>query len=243
MQPVAATIARKYGVLEPLLSVCSIEGQLYELHEHVLACGSPPLVICGHSWGAWLGFLYAARYPTYVHRLVLISSGPFEDRYAPAVAQTRLKRLSKDDIRRLTQLQDALDHADDLERNTIFRNIGQLLFPADSHSPYPYDDFSMEYRYDVFAAIWAEAELWRKTGRLLREGKNIRCPVIAIHGDVDPHPAAGVQQPLSKILQDFRFILLQKCGHYPWLERQAQQAFYTTLEDALKDPESMKKRT
>jgi pimeloyl-ACP methyl ester carboxylesterase len=50
-------------------------------------------------------------------------------------------------------------------------------------------------------------------------GKNIECPVVAIHGDYDPHPADGVRIPLSNVLKDFRFILLGKCGHVPWFER------------------------
>jgi len=65
-----------------------------------------------------------------------------------------------------------------------------------------------------------EASQLRSGGELLNLGKKIRCPVVAIHGDYDPHPAAGVQEPLSRVLQDFHFILLKNCGHHPWFERQ-----------------------
>ena len=44
---------------------------------------------------------------------------------------------------------------------------------------------------------------------------------MAIHGDYDPHPASGVKEPLSRILRDFRFILLDHCGHTPWKEVEA----------------------
>jgi pimeloyl-ACP methyl ester carboxylesterase len=57
--------------------------------------------------------------------------------------------------------------------------------------------------------------------------------VLAIHGDSDPHPAAGVREPLSRTLPDFRFILLEKCGHMPWLERQARDTFYALLREEL----------
>jgi pimeloyl-ACP methyl ester carboxylesterase len=57
--------------------------------------------------------------------------------------------------------------------------------------------------------------------------------VVAIHGDHDPHPAAGVQEPLSATLAQFRFILLERCGHRPWIERQARDAFYEALEEEL----------
>ena len=57
--------------------------------------------------------------------------------------------------------------------------------------------------------------------------------MVAIHGDYDPHPAEGVQKPLSALIEEFRFVLLKKCGHTPWLERQAQEEFYKVLEEEL----------
>jgi len=69
----------------------------------------------------------------------------------------------------------------------------------------------------------------RRSNRLLELGRKIRCPVVAIHGDYDPHPAAGVKEPLSRVLRDFRFVLLENCGHYPWRERLARDEFYSVL--------------
>jgi pimeloyl-ACP methyl ester carboxylesterase len=86
---------------------------------------------------------------------------------------------------------------------------------------------------DIFSAIWPEAAAMRSSGELLAQAGNIKCPVIAIHGDYDPHPADGVRIPLSGVLKDFEFILLEKCGHTPWLERQAKDAFYEVLKTAL----------
>ena len=78
--------------------------------------------------------------------------------------------------------------------------------------------------------VWGEAsKLRRQSGELLKLGEGIGCPVVAIHGDYDPHPAAGVKEPLARVLTDFRFIVLGKCGHHPWLERHAKDNFYDTL--------------
>jgi len=59
--------------------------------------------------------------------------------------------------------------------------------------------------------------------------RSIACPVVAIHGDWDPHPAKGVNVPLARELSDFKFILLKKCGHRPWNERNASEAFFDIL--------------
>ena len=64
---------------------------------------------------------------------------------------------------------------------------------------------------------------------LLALGKEITCPVVAIHGDYDPHPVAGVREPLSRVLRDFTFIILEKCGHEPWIEKYARDEFYEIL--------------
>ena len=64
-------------------------------------------------------------------------------------------------------------------------------------------------------------------------GGQIRCPVVAIHGAYDPHPAEGVRGPLTSIIRDFRFILLDRCGHEPWIERWARDRFYEILKNEL----------
>ena len=100
---------------------------------------------------------------------------------------------------------------------------------ADSFDSLPHDSETLPGNPDIYQKVWAEASKIRRSRKLLNLGKMIRCPVVAIHGDYDPHPAVGVQEPLSRVLQDFRFILLEKCGHHPWFERQAKQQFYDVL--------------
>jgi pimeloyl-ACP methyl ester carboxylesterase len=77
--------------------------------------------------------------------------------------------------------------------------------------------------------VWEEADQLRSCGKLLELGKKIRCQVIAIHGDYDPHPFEGVREPLSRVIKDFRFILLENCGHRPWIEREGKERFYRLL--------------
>src|SRR5687768_15947026 len=83
---------------------------------------------------------------------------------------------------------------------------------------------------DVFQSVWATAAEWRSNGKLLELGRHIQCPVVAFYGDYDPHPAEGVQKPLSVPLKDFRFVLLKNCGHRPWFERQARDSFYEAIQ-------------
>jgi len=91
----------------------------------------------------------------------------------------------------------------------------------------------IEFQPDIFQSVWKEAEELRKSGELLKSGHEIQCPVIAIHGDYDPHPVKGVEEPLSRTLRDFKLLKLDKCGHCPWNERNAKDKFYSILEKEL----------
>ena len=82
----------------------------------------------------------------------------------------------------------------------------------------------------------------RQTGELLELGKRVQCPVLAIHGDYDPNPSEGVQGPLSSVIRDFRFVLLEECGHLPWIEKKAKGPFFEVLREELGLAESLPDR-
>ena len=86
----------------------------------------------------------------------------------------------------------------------------------------------------IFQNVWNDAAQLRRSGELLALARSVECPVVALHGDYDPHPAEGVRVPLSSALKEFRFILLERCGHTPWIERQARDRFYATLAEQIR---------
>lgn len=100
---------------------------------------------------------------------------------------------------------------------------------ADSFSPLTDEEEEVPVQFDIHQRVWSAAAAMRASGELLELGTQIRCPVVAVHGDYDPHPAEGVQHPLTSVLKDFRFILLPKCGHAPWREREAREKFFEIL--------------
>jgi pimeloyl-ACP methyl ester carboxylesterase len=227
--PVARELSSLVGILEPLQTATTLEGQVSELHTVLQGNASLPVTLVGHSWGAWLSFIAAARYPASVKKLVLIGSGPFEHRYAVNITGMRLTRLSETDRLRALSLMEALNNPDTLSKNRLFEEFGALFARADTYDPLPNDREALDVQYNSEQQAWQEAEALRRSGELLEMGKQITCPVVAIHGDYDSHPAEGVERPLSRVLRDFRFVLLDKCGHSPWLERQVRDRFFETL--------------
>jgi len=237
MAPVARRLAGEMGILEPIQTEITLGGQIEELKTVLEQNSDDPAVLIGYSWGAWLSFLTAAKHPTLVKKLILVASGPFEAHYAEKIMPTRLSRLTEQEQAEakslLTELEQSAGQPDD---KTLAR-FGALLSQADtfeltSDDSEPADTVAC--RAEIYQNVWPEAAELRRTGKLLQYAQRIRCPVVAIHGDYDPHPAEGVEIPLSKILNDFRFIVLKNCGHKPWVERQAKEAFYQVLKTELR---------
>ncbi len=227
MAPSARELSSEMGVLEPLQTADSVDGQVEELKDLLETHGNPPLILVGFSWGAWLSFIFAAQYPSLVKKLVLVSSPPFTEKYAAQIMETRLNHLNPDEKQEAVSLLSSIYSGS--ARGNSFARFGDLMDKADSFAPLPHDDEILPCSPAIYQQVWAEAGKMRSSGELFQLGENIQCPVVAIHGDYDPHPAAGVKEPLARVLKDFRFILLANCGHHPWYEREARAGFYTEL--------------
>jgi pimeloyl-ACP methyl ester carboxylesterase len=235
MVPVARELSGVGGVLEPLQTADTLEGQVQELRAVLEENGSQPVSLIGFSWGAMLGYILAARYPALVKKLILVGGAPFEEKYTAGIMETRLSRLIRPAGREVVSLIAVLEDAATPDKNALFARLGKLMTGADSYEPLSQGSEILEYRYDIYKGVWPQAAELRRSGRLLELGERIKCPVAAIHGDYDPHPATGVKEPLSRVLKDFRFFLLEKCGHYPWRERWARDEFYNILKGEVLD--------
>ena len=234
MQPVGEWLA-EHGIsaLEPYQSKSSINDLVTELRGQITSDAEIPVTLIGWSWGAWLGVIFAAQHPELVHKLILIGSGPFDAQLASNIMDTRLSRMTESKRSHLDALRQQLASATETERNQLMLQIGMLFDNADSFAPLPHANDIQSFDYEQYTSIWTEASDLRQSGVLLDYVTYIKCPVVAIHGDYDPHPAAGVEPPLSRILTDFRFILLKQCGHHPWFEQHARQHFFQVLQSAI----------
>ena len=244
MAPVARKLASYgWGSLEPLQRATTLDGQVEELgialerHAHV------PATLIGFSWGAWLSYIVAARHPRLVEKLILVGSGPFQESYVAHLGETRMSRLraeERTEFEALLRLLHDPGAANPLEdKDASLSRLGALASKASTFDRIPHDaDESrpagrVGRSGEIYQGVWNAAAEMRRSGELLALAGQIACPVVAIHGDYDPHPAEGVREPLSAMLRDFRFVLLEQCGHMPWIERQARDRFYQVLREAL----------
>lgn len=233
MAPVAKELARFCGILEPLQTKDSINGQIQELKEIIEQHGELPITLIGWSWGAWLGWIFAARYPALVKKLILVGSGPFEEHYTKQLRETRLSRLTPEEQIQRQQVFDPQAS----NKDELFARLEKLTKKTDTYAALPLslEGEKIKPQFAIYNGVWPEAAALRKSGELLTYGKLILCPVIAIHGDYDPHPAEGVEKTLKSVLKNFKFVLLKQCGHTPWTEKAAKDKFYEILEKELRE--------
>jgi pimeloyl-ACP methyl ester carboxylesterase len=235
MAPVAREISKYTGVLEPLQTKNSFEGQVQELRGVLKKYGRLPVILIGFSWGAFLSYILAARYPELLKKLILIGSGPFEEKYADNITPERLNRLNENERIETFKLIDIINGTAAGDKDKSMARLSDLYAKADTYAPLPAQKGEVfNVSEEINRAVWAEAKPLRTSGELLKMGTWITCPVVAIHGDYDPHLAAGVREPLSRVLKDFRFILLEKCGHEPWREKFARDRFYDILKKEIR---------
>ncbi len=131
-----------------------------------------------------LGFIAAARYPLAVKKLIMVGSAVFEKKYAADITKTRLSRLDGKDKKEVEELTEALNNQSSNNKDALMFRLGKLLSKADLYSPMLYENEILECRYHIFSSVWEDAQRLRDSGELLKLGKQIRCPVTAIHGEL-----------------------------------------------------------
>lgn len=228
MRPVAKELSKDFSVLEFLQTKESIDEQIEELYQQIDSVTEEPITLVGFSWGAWLGGLFASRFPKKTRKLILISSGALEDKYNKDLMAIRLERLTTRERGEANNLLFKLNSEQSSDNE--LKRFEELMEKADSYCIL--EDLSTEavdVNFSIYNKVWTEAVCLRKTGELKNIFAQIQCPVVAFHGDYDSHPIEGVNAPLSTLLKDFKLIQLLKCGHTPWVEKYAKNVFYEHL--------------
>ena len=224
------------GVLEPLQTARSIDGQVDELAAILRTEGEGPYAVIGSSWGAMLAVLTAQRHPDLFAKLVLVGGAPFDRSGGEVTAATRRDRMSTALRTEFDDLQSDITGPDPARAAAAFARSGDLLLGIDHLDPIVDHLEVLAHQLEVFEAVWGEVEQRRAARRLLAPDAPLHCPVVVLHGDHDPHPLAGVVDPVRPLSRELTVKVLDRCGHLPWLERGARERFLSCLRATLTPP-------
>lgn len=135
MAPVARKLAVNWGVLEPLQTAASLAGQIEELKTALEMYGDLPITLIGYSWGAWLSFMAAAHYPAFIKKLILVGSGPFEEKYVAKLQKNRFNRLNEAERGEFKAIAKALADPTTTDKNALLAQLGALAAKTDMYDP------------------------------------------------------------------------------------------------------------
>jgi pimeloyl-ACP methyl ester carboxylesterase len=234
MAPVARELGKVVGVIEPLQTRDSLEGQIEELEDQLTAYADTPVTLIGSSWGAVLALFLAARKGAIVKKLILIGSAVFDAGSSARIEPLRLERLDAEKRRRYEMIARELEKGEAPDLDALAREWGDIIFDADVYDPLTRDLQVLEVQYELYKKVWSDFVALRDVPGLLKsQFSKIDTPAVVIHGEFDPHPIEGICPFLESCLREVRFYILPECGHYPWIERRARGEFFDILRREL----------
>lgn len=212
------------GVVEALQSKYSIAELIDELYSQISDNCNEKVSLIGHSWGAWLAALFAEKYPELVERIILIGSGPLEDKYVAEIGTRRFENLPEEDGEIFQRLINNQATDEDMAKipKVFEKSDNYCLENRDMHKADKTDS-------QMHNTIWEEAAGLRTSGELLAAFKRIKNKIVLIQGETDPHPARGITIPLQENGVECETYILEKCGHSPFMEKYAKEDFYKIL--------------
>lgn len=222
---VGSGLGNVVGILEPMQSAHTVHGLLTELHGQLLGSDIRPLTLIGHSFGAMLALLYASRHPEVVEKLVLADCPPLVEGYEPLLHKARCLRLSPE----LQAEYEALTAKEDLSAEETERLLC-ITEATDTFEKDPqYTPNTDEWDMTAYSELWGEVCNMRRGGVFLHAAQRVEQRIFVLHGEHDPHPLKGVILPLADAHCDFVTCVLPMCGHSPYTELHAKDAFLSIL--------------
>jgi proline iminopeptidase len=179
-------------------------------------------IVAGHSWGASLALIYAARYPSKTRALVYISGTGIDPRWRTEYRRARLIRLAPEGRARFEELDRLRANATDSQRASIARERQDILLPTNYHdpdaAPEAPDDHDRLVNSEVNALVNDDHERIISNPRFLTRVAQLRMPTLVVHGAGDPRPAWSAES-VARTVANGEFVSLPDVGHYPWVEK------------------------
>ncbi len=233
--PIAEELAGSFHVLEPFQrgsgkTPLTVKTHIKDLHQFIRE--QSPLCkpsLAGESWGAMLALAYGAAYPDTLKSLTLIGCGTFDKTSRAQMGKILESRMTDEHQKALNEITQSSSTPQQqlLEKYKII----QAFY---DYAPIPHGN-NMEGEFDSKAhtETWEDMLRQQELGVYPSSFTRINCPVSMIHGDYDPHPGSMIRDSLLPYIPQLKYYELKKCGHSPWYETYAREAFFHILKSSF----------
>jgi pimeloyl-ACP methyl ester carboxylesterase len=215
----------------------SISSYVADLRSIVVEHGAGRPTIVAHSFGCALAVQFAKRHPLAASRLVLLNPVLDQRSWDDFLGRlgTNLRVLDPGIDEKLERQQARLSAAVGAQaRLRALRKLHDLYWPG--YFPTGRRQAGLRFaKVDVAAVEKIERDFLKKLGddAFVKDLRRIKIPVTQIHGSGDPIPWRTVAGIFKRRTKAFRVRLVNKAGHFPWLDEGARQVFVKTLSGEL----------
>lgn len=231
----AEALADPLQVLEPWQRANSDVPQTVALHVEDLArlieCelpGEAPAIV-GHSWGAMLGLAFAAAHPARVSALALVGCGTFDMDARMQLVRTLGERDTPELRAETARIEASV--ADERERTAQLHLARDPLYTYARAAP----DSPTQLDAQGQVESWDDMVHLQESGVYPAAFARISAPVLMLHGSYDPHPGEAIRDSLLPFVPKLEYQAFERCGHTPWIERHAREAFLERLRTWLRE--------
>lgn len=127
LSDLAWLLSERVGVLEIYQSSLSITQLVEDMNEIIREHCDAPVVLLGHSWGAWLVSIFAQAYPLLVKKIILVSSGSFTNQYGKVIQEIRNSRLTEEKQMTYDRLMKAFSSENTNIKDQAMAQLGTFL--------------------------------------------------------------------------------------------------------------------
>ena len=182
------------------------------------------VAVLGHSWGALLALEYALRYPPRVSHLILLNAAPASHADFMLSQEYRRQRPAAD-LAKLKALSATIQYQEG-DPDTVaeyYRSHFQATLKRPEHLDTLMKSLRSSFTKEgILKAREIEERLIHETWaakeyNLLPKLRRISMPTLILHGEQDHIPVECARH-LAESIPRSRFVLLEDCGHFSYLE-------------------------
>ena len=199
----------------------SVDAYVKDLEALRLHLKIDQLTLIGHSWGGMLSMDYASKHPDRVKKLILIGSGGPTGKFFTYFEDNIRMRLHEEDLEEMAELEKMKKSGLKGYWPGYFFDRKKAL---EIKNATDFDEIMDNLAVTPFVLKSYNATEKERTAAL----KKFRGPVSIIQGRQDPI-GESTSQEIHELLPHSQIHFIEKCGHLPWWENEAQVRIFFEL--------------
>lgn len=175
--------------------------------------------LLGHSFGGIIASYYATRYPQHIERIILSSSGGIDLELLNYAQTSIYSRLSKEELDTMHYWTEKINNGDTTYHARLER--AKALAPAYIYNKKFVPQLAVRLTQGnstINGLIWND--LQKINYNCTKELSSFNKPVLIIQGKQDVIKVETGEKA-HRVLKHSKFVLMEHCGHYGWLDNEA----------------------